>query len=94
MTFTIDNQTETTLNELIQANELDQNTINELINLKENETYYIGICEIKKTGQKIKYLGYSAIITKVEYNDFTNKYLYNIKYKNDNGYRKVYNISL
>lgn len=47
-----------------------------------------------KIGQKIKYLGYSAIITNVEYNDFTNKYLYNIKYKNENGYRKVYNVSL
>jgi len=54
MNFTIDNQTETTLNELIQANELDQNTINELINLKVNESYFIGICEIKKLGSTIK----------------------------------------
>lgn len=56
MIFQIDNHTETTLNELIQANELDQITINELINLKVNESYFIGICEIKKLANDVNTL--------------------------------------
>jgi len=48
MNFLIDNSIEVTLTELIENNDLDQNTINELTELSVNDNYYIGICEIKK----------------------------------------------
>ncbi len=48
MNFLIDNSIEVTLTELIENNDLDQNTINELTELSVNDVYFIGICEIKK----------------------------------------------
>ena len=48
MNFLIDNSIQVTLIELIENNDLDQNTINELTKLSVNDVYFIGICEIKK----------------------------------------------
>ena len=48
MNFLIDNEIKTTLSELIENNDLDQDTITSLTELSVNDTFFIGICEIKK----------------------------------------------
>ena len=48
MNFLIDNSIEVTLTELIEKNDLSQNTINELTELSVNDVYYIVLHEIKK----------------------------------------------
>jgi hypothetical protein len=42
-----------------------------------------------KKGDKVKYLGHDAIISNVQYNDYTNAFLYSLKYKSENGFRSV-----
>ena len=49
MTFLIDNDYKTTLAELIEHNELDDATIQELKSLEVNAAYFIGCSEITKT---------------------------------------------
>lgn len=52
MTFLIDNDYKTTLASLISNNELDAATIQELKELDVNDTYFIGITEVKKIERK------------------------------------------
>ena len=56
MNFLIDNEIEVTLTELIENNDLDQDTITSLTELSVNDTFFIGICEIKKVKTVKKYI--------------------------------------
>ena len=66
MTFLIDNDYKTTLASLIANNELDAATIQELKELDVNDTYFIGITEVKRI---------AAVVATIKKIDEKNEYI-------------------